>query len=188
MIEPQSPLQIRDYRLFWSARFLAVFATLSMVVLIGYQTYDIARTDYGMDRPAAAFQLGLLGLAQFVPLFLLTPVAGLAADRFDRRHVAAFAMLVDCTLAATIGVLTWLDALTLPILFALAALHGAARVFTGPSMSAIAPNIVPPRLFPKAIALNSIAWQSASVLGPAAGGLLFAVSNALPYFISLGLW
>ncbi len=187
MIEPQSPLQIRDYRLFWSARFLAVFATLSMVVLIGYQTYDIARTDYGMDRPAAAFQLGLLGLAQFVPLFLLTPVAGLAADRFDRRHVAAFAMLVDCTLAAAIGVLTWLDALTLPILFALAALHGAARVFTGPSMSAIAPNIVPPRLFPKAIALNSIAWQSASVLGPAAGGLLFAVSNALPYFISLGL-
>ena len=187
MQEPNSPLQIRDYRFFWTARFLAVFATMSMVVLIGYQTYDIARTDYGMDRSAAAFQLGLLGLAQFIPLFLLTPVAGLAADRFDRRHVAALAIITDCALATALAILTWLDVLNLPILFALAAGHGAARVFTGPSMSAIAPNIVPPPLFPKAIALNSIAWQSASVLGPAVGGMLFALSASSPYFISLGL-
>jgi len=180
--EPTSPLQIRDYRFFWVARFLAVFATLSMVVLIGYQTYDVARADYGMGRSEAAFQLGLLGLAQFVPLFLLTPIAGLAADRFDRRYVAAFANAIDCLIALLLAVLTHNESLNLPILFAIAAAHGSARVFTGPSMSAIAPNIVPPKLLPKAIALSSIAWQGATVAGPAVGGLVFAIAPSLPHF------
>jgi MFS family permease len=182
--EPKSPLQIRDYRRFWAARFLAVFATLSMVVLIGYQTYDVARSDYGMDRPTAAFMLGLLGLAQFIPLMLLTPVAGVAADRFDRRKVAAFSNAVDCIVALSLGALTWADALNLPVLFVLAAFHGAARIFSQPALSAIAPNVVPPRLLPRAIALSSIAWQVGTVIGPAAGGLLFAVWPSLPYFLS----
>jgi MFS family permease len=185
--EPRSPLHIADYRRFWAARFLTVFATVSMVVLIAYQTYDVARSDYGMDTASAAVMLGFLGLAQFVPLFILTPVAGVAADRFDRRWVAALANAIDCLLAVTLALLTWEDALNLPILFALAALHGAARVFTGPAMSAIAPNIVPPKLLPRAIALSSIAWQVGSVIGPAAGGLLFAVWEPLPYFVSFAL-
>ena len=187
MQEITSPLQIRDYRFFWSARFLAVFSTLSMVVLIGYQTYDIARSDYGMDKAEAAFQLGLLGLVQFIPLFLLTPVAGYAADRFERRKVAVFANLLDSTSALALGFLTWFDALNLPILFAIAAAHGAARIFSGPALSAIAPNIVPPRLLPKAIALSSIAWQAGTVVGPAIGGLLFGLSAALPYFVAFAL-
>ncbi|HTM95129.1 MAG TPA: MFS transporter [Croceibacterium sp.] len=182
--EPKSPLQFRDYRRFWAARFLAVFATLSMVVLIGYQTYDIARSDYGMDRPTAAFMLGLLGLAQFIPLMLLTPVAGVAADRFDRRKVAAFSNAVDCFVAVSLGLLTWADALNLPVLFALAACHGGARIFSQPALSSIAPNIVPPRLLPRAIALSSVAWQIGTVVGPAAGGLLYAAWPPLPYFLS----
>jgi MFS family permease len=185
--EPTSPIKIADYRRYWSARFLAVFATLSMVVLIGYQTYDVARADYGMDTASAAFMLGLLGLAQFVPLLLLTPVAGIAADRFDRRKVAAAANALDCFIALSLALLTWEDALNLPILFTLAALHGAARVFAGPAMSSIAPNIVPPKLLPQAIALSSIAWQVGSVIGPAAGGLMFAAWAPLPYLISTAL-
>ncbi len=187
MTEPTSPLQFRDYRLFWLARFAAVVATMAMVVVIGWQTYDIARSDYGMSPSAAAFQLGLLGLAQFIPLFLLTPVAGLVADRFDRRRVAALANCLDLGIALLLGLVTFADALTLPILFLLAATHGAARVFVGPAMSAIAPNIVPPALLPRAIALNSIAWQIGSVVGPAAGGLLYAVSPALPYWSAIAL-
>ena len=160
---------------------------MAMVVVIGWQTYDIARSDYGMSRNAAAFQLGLLGRAQFVPLFRLTPVAGLVADRFDRRRVAAIANLTDLGVALLLGLATATDALTLPILFMLAAAHGAARVFVGPAMSAIAPNIVPPALLPRAIALNSIAWQAGSVVGPAAGGLLYAASPALPYWSAIAL-
>jgi len=149
--EPASPLQIGDYRRYWLARFMGVFATMSMVVLLGYQLYAVARDDYAMSVAEASFQLGLLGLAQFVPLFLLTPVAGLAADRFDRRHVAAFANAIDGCVAVVLAAATWADALNLPILFVLAAAHGAARVFVGPSMSAIAPNIVPAALLPRAI-------------------------------------
>ena len=185
--EPTSPLQIADYRRFWVARFLATFATLSMVVLIGYQTYDVARAQYGMGIKDASLMLGLLGAAQFVPLFVLTPVAGVAADRFDRRRVVLFANLIDCAIALVLAFATAADALTLPLLFALAAAHGAARVFNGPALSAIAPNVVPPVLLPKAIALSSMGWQIGTVTGPAIGGFLFAESASLPYFVSAAM-
>lgn len=187
MTEPASPLLIGDYRRFWLARFLAVFATMSLVVLLGYQVYEVARADYAMSMAEASFYVGLLGLAQFIPLFLLTPIAGLAADRFDRRFVAAFANGIDALVAALLAVMTWAEALNLPLLFALAAAHGTARVFVGPAMSAIAPNIVPPALLPRAIALSSIAWQAASVAGPAVGGLIFARSPWLPHALSAAM-
>ncbi len=186
MTSPQSPLAYRDFRLFWIARFAAVFATMAMVVVIGWQVYDIARSDYGMTPKQAAFQLGLIGIAQFLPLLLLTPVAGWVADRFERRLVARLANLIDMGCAAVLAVMTAQDALTLPILFGLAAFHGVARVFVGPAMSAIAPNLVPPAVLPQAIAMNSIAWQSASVGGPALGGILYAISPASPYWFSVG--
>ena len=81
MIRIPEPMQIRDFRLYWFARFCAVLATMGMVVIIGYQVYDVARTDYGMSIRQASLVLGLLGAAQFLPLALLTPVAGWVADR-----------------------------------------------------------------------------------------------------------
>src|SRR5690606_28911999 len=115
------------------------------------------------------------------------PISGVAADLFDRRRVVLFANLIDCGIALTLALATLNDALSLPLLFALAAAHGAARVFNGPALSAIAPNIVPPALLPKAIALSSIAWQVGPAVGPAAGGLLFAANAELPYFVSAAM-
>ncbi len=181
------PLSIPDFRFYWLSRFMAVLATMGMVVVIGYQAYDIARSDYGMSIREASLQLGLLGLFQFIPLALLTPVAGWAADRWERRTVARLANGIDMLVALTLGWFTYTDTLTLPTLFVFAALHGVARVFVGPSMSAIAPNIVPPSSLPRAIALSSIAWQIGSVIGPAAGGLLFAANPSLPYWTSAAL-
>lgn len=181
---PTSPLAIPDYRRFWLARFAAVIATNGMVVIIGYQLYDVARAEYGMTITQASFQLGLLGLAQFIPILLLTPVAGVVADRFDRRYVAATSMSIDVCVALGLGVVTALGFRSLPVLFAFAALHGAVRVFQGPALSAIAPNIVPAALIPRAIALNSIAWQAGGVIGPATFGFLFASSHPLPYWSS----
>ncbi len=178
------PFSIPAFRAYWISRFVAVIATMSMVVIIGWQVYDIARSDYGMSPKVAAFQLGLLGLAQFVPLFVLTPVAGWAADRFERRTVARLANMIDLGVAVALGMLTLYDALNLPILFVMAALHGMARVFVGPAMSAIAPNLVPPQSLPRAIALSSIAWQSASVIGPAAAGFMYADDPAMPYWVA----
>lgn len=184
---PTSPLAIPDYRKFWLARFAAVIATNGMVVIIGYQLYDVARSQYGMSITEASFQLGLLGLAQFIPILLLTPIAGVVADRFDRRYVAGISMLIDVCIALGLGIVTALEVRSLPVLFGFAALHGAVRVFQGPAMSSIAPNIVPPALIPRAIALNSIAWQAGAVIGPATFGFLFASSHALPYWTSMAL-
>lgn len=187
MSEPTSPLAIPDYRRFWLARFAAVIATNGMVVILGYQLYDVARSVYGMSIAEASFQLGVLGLAQFIPILLLTPVAGVVADRFDRRHVAAISMSIDVCIAVGLGVVTTIGIRSLPLLFGFAALHGAVRVFQGPALSAIAPNIVPAALIPRAIALNSIAWQAGAVIGPASFGFLFASDHALPYWTSTGL-
>lgn len=182
--KPPSPLEFVDYRYFWFTRFTAVMATIAMVVVIGYQLYDTARSDYGMSVREASFQLGLLGLFQFLPLALLTPVAGWAADRFERRKVAIFSNVIDFFIALTLAWFTYTEALTLPLLFALGALHGVARVFSGPALSAIAPNIVPTAALPRAIAMSSIAWQSGSIIGPAVGGLLFAAHPTSVYIFA----
>lgn len=187
MPEPTSPLQIRDFRLFWLARFASLIATVGMVVILGYQLYDVARADYGMSIKEASFLLGMLGLAQFVPLMILTPVAGLVADRFDRRTVATIATSLDLLIALVLAIVTQFGHLTLPVLFGLAALHGSARVFIGPAMSAFVPNIVPAPLMPRAIAMSSMAWQTGSIVGPAVAGLLFGVGAALPYWTSSAL-
>jgi MFS family permease len=185
--EPTHPLQIRDYRLVWLTRFFSVNAMNAVVVVIGAQVYQLARTKYGMPQADAAFLLGLLGLAQFIPFMLLTPVAGLIADRVDRRHIAATASGIDLSICLGLGAANATGNLTLPLLFALAALHGVARVFIGPSISATMPNIVPANLLPRAIAISSIAWQSGAVIGPAMGGFLLAADPALPYWYGAGL-
>lgn len=187
MTDPTSPLQIRDFRLLWLARFFSVLSTSGMVVIIGYQLYDVARTDYGMSIAAAAFQLGVLGLVQFVPFMALSPVAGVVADRYDRRKIGALAILVDVLIALTLALATRNGHATLPLLFALAGLHGAVRVFVGPSVSSIVPNVVPAALMPRAIAFSSIAWQVGSVAGPAIAGVLYASGADLPYWTSAAL-
>lgn len=187
MTEPTSPIQIADFRLLWLARLAAVMATTGMVVILGYQVYDVARAAYGMPVREAAFLLGVLGAAQFVPYMLFTPIAGVAADRFDRRYVAAIAIAVDLVIALTLAVTTMAGVKSLPLLFSMAALHGAARVFVNPSMTAIAPTIVPHSLLPRAIGLNSIAFQVGVVAGPAGAGFLYAASPGAPYWVSAGL-
>jgi MFS family permease len=181
---PRSPLGIADYRRFWLARCASFMAGSGMVVILGYQLYDLARRSYGLTIPQASFALGLLGLAQFVPMFLLTPVSGVVADRFDRRHVAGIAQGVDVIIAITLALTTAAQLVTLPLLFALAAGHGVARVFTSPAMGSIAPRLVPAELLPRAIALNSMAMQTGVIAGPAFAGLLYARGPALPYAVA----
>ncbi len=182
MSDAPHPLKLRDYRLIWLTRFVSVNATTAIVVVIGAQTYRIARLAHGMSPKEAAFMLGLLGLAQFIPFLLLTPLAGLVADRLDRRIVAAASTAIDLVIALVLALANARGFLSLPLLFSLAAAHGAARVFIGPSVSAIVPNVVPAAQLPKAIAFSSIAWQSASVIGPSLAGFLLARDPALPYW------
>ncbi len=178
--EQTSPFKVANFRAYWISRLSMTLAQYAMLLIIGWQTYNIAR-DSGLGVGAASGQLALIGLLQFIPLFLLTPFAGLAADRFNRRNVARLTVALQMICAAILAYLTWQNAITIPGLFAIAVLLGIARAFAGPALSALAPNLVPKEILPNAIALSSIAWQVGMIVGPAIGGYLFVVDPALPY-------
>lgn len=181
-----SPFQYRDYRFFWAARLASTIANTMLVVVIGIHVYDIARQT--MSIRDASFWLGMVGLAQFLPLFLLTLVAGYVADRVDRRWIVRFSLAMEMACAAALAALVWSDSMSLAPLFAVAVALGIGRAFAGPALSSIAPNLVPPAILPGAIALNSIAWQVGSVAGPLLGGAAYALSVALPYEASAALY
>ncbi len=157
-----------------------------MMLIIGWQTYNIAR-DGGLSVAEASGQLALIGLLQFAPLFFLTPFSGLAADRFDRRKLGRLTVLFQLVCAAILAAVTWSEAMSLPILYAIAILLGIARAFTGPAFSALAPNLVPKAILPNAIALSSIAWQTGMIVGPAIAGYLYVIAPFLPYAAAAGL-
>ena len=180
------PLQIPAFRAYWIARLAATIAQMAMVIVIGWQVYDIARET--MDVKDAALRLGFIGVVQFVPLFALSLVAGWTADRVDRRYIARAAVALELLCAATLAAVTYSDAMSLAWLYGIAALLGVARAFAGPALGALAPNLVPKKILPNAIALSSIAWQSGTVVGPAIGGYLYALSPAAPYEVSAALF
>ena len=187
-IDPDaSPLRIHNFRAYLVARFAMVVGQYAMILIIGWQTYTIAR-ESGMDAFAASGQLALIGLLQFLPLFVLSPFSGLAADRFNRKTVARLTILLQLVGALILAWLTFTGELQLSSLFAVAVLLGVVRAFNGPALSALAPNLVPKPILPNAIALSSIAWQTGMIVGPAVGGYAYDQAPALPYAIASGLF
>lgn len=180
------PFRIPNFRAYWIARLATTLAQMAMVIVIGWQVYDLARET--MSVKEAAFQLGLIGVAQFLPLLVLSLVAGWVADRIDRRWIARAAVALEAGCAFALALLTFHGTITLGALFVVAALLGVARAFASPALQALAPNLVPVAVLPTAIALSSVAWQTGSVIGPAMGGYLYAAAHWLPYAVSAGLF
>lgn len=180
------PLRIANYRSYWLARLSSTIAQSALAIVLGWQVYGIARET--MDIREAAFLLGMIGLAQFVPLFLLTPVVGLIADTIDRRWIVRGTTALLAATAAMLGLAAWEGWLDLPILFAAAVFVGVARSFAGPAYSALAPNLVPRESLPSAIALGSIAMQAGFIAGPSVGGALFAIDPMAAYGAITGMF
>jgi MFS family permease len=180
------PLRIPAFRHFWLARLSSTIGQMAMVIVIGWQVYDIARETMGLKE--AALRLGIIGLVQFVPLFLLTLVTGWTADRVDRRWIARASVSLELACALALAWFSWSDTMTLAVLYTIAALLGVARAFAGPALGALAPNLVPRKILPRAIALSSISWQTGAILGPALGGYLYAWAPFAPYTASAGLF
>jgi MFS family permease len=172
-------MRIPAFRAFWLARLASTMAQMAMVIVIGWQVYDIAR--HTMDPKSASLRLGIIGLVQFAPLFFLTLVTGWTADRIDRRWIARASVFLELLCAATLAAFAWTHTTTLEALYVVAALLGVARAFAGPALGALAPNLVPLKILPNAIALSSIAWQSGAIVGPALGGYLYALAPEAPY-------
>lgn len=181
------PFRVHNFRCYWLSRLSMTLAQYAMLLIIGWQTYNIAR-DGGMTIAEASGQLALIGLLQFLPLFVLTPFSGLAADRFDRRSLAQLTVLLQLLCAAALGWATWNGSITLPILYTIAVVLGIARGFAGPALSALAPNLVPKAILPTAIALSSISWQVGMIGGPALGGYTYSIAPYLPYAIASSLF
>ncbi len=186
MITVPAPLRIANFRVFWAGRFVLTIASMMMVIVIGWQVYDLARQT--MNPRDAAFLLGMVGLVQFIPLFGLTLIVGVVADRVDRRLIARAAIALQLACAATLAWLALHQGITIPSLFVIAFVFGIGRAFAGPALSALAPNLVPREILPAAIALNSISWQSGAIAGPPLGAYLYAASAATAYLTATALF
>jgi MFS family permease len=184
--DARHPLTIPYFRAYFVSRLLATIAISAQAIIIGWQVYGIARETMGIKD--SAFLLGMIGLVQFIPLFLLTPVVGLVADTYDRRWIARATNLLLTINAGVLGLLTWSGQLTLPYLFGAAVFIGIARAFSGPAFSALAPNLVPREVLPTAIAVSSIAWQTGVIIGPSVGGVLYAIHPDVAYGTIAGMF
>ncbi|MDN7495468.1 MFS transporter [Burkholderia gladioli] len=164
------------FQRFWSARVLSSISFQMLSVAIGWHIYTLTQSAYA---------LGLVGLAQFLPMFVLTLVAGHVADRYDRRRVVAvcqslLALASVVFLAGTLG--GWLNA---PAIYALAACLGAARAFENPTVASLLPAVVPRAELPRATALSTSATQTALIIGPAAGGVLYGLGPQVVYLLGI---
>ncbi len=167
-----SILRHRALALFWFARVSTTIAFQMQGVAVGWQGYELTRS---------AFFLGLVGLAQFLPMFLLTLAVGQVADRYDRRFVARVCQIVEGMAAGTLAFGSASGWLSRESILAIVCVVGAARAFEGPTMQALVPGLVPAPLIPRASAWSASANQTATILGPALGGLLYATGPTTVY-------
>ena len=174
-------LEVPTFRRWFAASFGMSFALQMIEVIIGWSVYS---------RHRSALDLGWIGLAEFIPLFVLALPAGHLADRFPRRYVLAAATLLGVCVALALAAVTAARVrATLPY-FALALGAGVTMAIGTPATRAMGPTLVPRELIPNAMTLRSFAGQGAAVIGPAVGGLVYGVSPTVVYLIaacSLGL-
>jgi MFS family permease len=166
----------RDLYSFVSSRFIATLAIQVQSVAIGWQVYDMERT------PLA---LGLVGLCQFLPMFLLTLPAGDITDRFNQRRVYSLAAGLQAVCSALFLALSIFRPHTAWMYFAVLVLFGAARGFAGPSGSSLLPFLVPPERMSKSMAFSSSFFTAATISGPALGGFLYALGPIYVYSICI---
>ena len=160
-------MQQRPFVLFWLARVSTTIGYQMMALVIGWQLYELTNS---------AFDLGLIGLIQFVPAVILTLLIGHAADRYDRRLIIRIAQAVYAFAAALITAAFVAHVVTRELLFSVVFLIGCARAFEVPTGSALVPALVPAPLITRAVGGWTSANQVAIISGPALGGLLYAAS------------
>jgi hypothetical protein len=176
---PPPALLHRNFRRLWSSMLTASFGTQMISVAVGWQVYGIHHR---------AFDLGLIGLAEFVPVLFVALPAGQLADRVPRTLLSAWSTLAEALVAALLLLVTLDGARQLWQYVALAALTGLASGIGSPAQRSLTPEIVPTTLLGSALAMRSIAGQAASIAAPALGGLLFAIRPEVVYSVGIALF
>ncbi len=167
----------RGFMRLWTARLFGTAGNQMLMVAIGWQMYDLT---------GSAWDLGLVGLYQFLPALLLTLVAGHVADRLHRGRIIATCILTQATVALVLVAATqgwgavgaWVSR---ELLLAVSVVLGLTRAFQMPALQALTPTLLPPGLLARGLAFSSAGTQSAIILGPAVGGLLFIAGASAVY-------
>jgi MFS family permease len=164
----------RPFLFYLGARSFSEYSYQIATVAVGWQIYQLT---------GSAFQLGMVGLVQFIPSALLVFAAGHAADRYDRRRVAQICQLSEAAINACLAWGTFAGWLTAPEIFAGLTLLGITAAFEGPAGSALLPGIVPDGSLQRATAISSGFFQAAAISGPALGGIAYAIAPGAPYVL-----
>lgn len=172
-------LKQRSLLFFLISRGLSRFSSQIGAVAIGWQIYDLT---------GSAFDLGMVGLVQFLPTAFLVFVAGHAADRYERKLVLQVCQLVEALTALFLAWGAYAGWLTVTDIFLATIALGTASAFESPATAALLPLIVPQGSLQRATALSSGAAQIATITGPALGGIAYAVSPGLPYATMAVFW
>ncbi|MGA0879439.1 MAG: MFS transporter, partial [Ilumatobacteraceae bacterium] len=151
---------------------------LLQATVLGKQVYDITGRE---------LDIGLLGLAEFLPAILLVLVTGTVADRFDRKVVGTIAVAAEVISSIALGIYALSEPTAVWPMFLIVVFFGVARAFASPAIRAIPPMIAPPGALSRTMALYAATWTSAAIVGPAMAGFLYTISPAVAYFVGSGM-
>ena len=168
----------RSFVRFMGARFLVVTANQMLMVAVAWHMYDLT---------GSAWDLGLVGLFQFVPALLLTLPAGHVADRVHRGRLFAACVSIQATVSALLVWATLGEFVSRDLILFLSVVLGSTRAFQMPAQQALTPMLVPQSVLQRAIALSSSALQAATIGGPALGGVLYAHGALTVYAVCVGM-
>ncbi|MGA9854998.1 MAG: MFS transporter [Gammaproteobacteria bacterium] len=171
----RSLLQHQGFLWFWFARVASVLAFQMLAVAIGWQVYDITHS---------AFDLGMIGLVQFISAILLALPAGHLADRYERRRLILVCQIIEGFAICLLAVGTFLHWFQFSTILIMLFLIAAARAFAHPTLQTLLPSLIPPALLPRAVAASASAGQSAMIVGPAIGGFLYIAGPDVVYGVS----
>jgi len=167
-----SILRHRPFVFYWSARTCSALAFQMLGVAVAWQMYALT---------GSAFDLGLVGLTQFLPMVAFMLVAGQVADRYDRRRLLQICQALEGLAAAALAIGSVSGWVTREFILAAVFVFGVGRAFEAPTQQTLLPGVVPVSLFPRAVAASASTTQLATITGPAIGGILYAFGAAVPY-------
>ena len=177
----------RDYLCFWASRWMNGLGVQIQSVAMGWQVYELSRQAH-LSINYASFNVSLIGLITFAPLFFLALPAGVAADRYDRRRVLTFCYLAEMVPSSILAAGELFHFASVALFLSVAVIFGFSRAFSSPASTALGPMLVPRLLLPRAIAWNSLAGQLAQIVGPAVAGVLVALDPAAAFLAAFGLY
>ena len=174
MTVPGSLTSHPSFLRFWAGRLAGTMANQMVQVAVGWQMYDLTHS---------AWNLGLVGLFQFVPALALALVSGHVADRHDRRHIVSMALVLQLLAALVLWLATHEDRISRDLILGVSLLLGVARSFQMTAQQALTPLLVPQALLARALAFSSSGMQAAIIGGPALGGFLYGAGASVVYVV-----